>query len=147
MGYSKKHRAAALAADCKPSELGLSQWDRYGLEVYSTGGTYGREYAVGTDDEAEQAARDYIENTLWAFNADFLAGQTDLPVEVFTALQGKYEDSNDTLRTLIERSDDGLDGFVDEAISADGRGHFLSGYDGRENEIEVGGKTFYVYAQ
>ncbi len=27
----------------------------------------------------------------------------------------------------------------------DGRGHSLSGYDGNENEEEVGGETFYIY--
>jgi hypothetical protein len=35
----------------------------------------------------------------------------------------------------------GLEGFVEEAVSADGRGHFLSSYDGEENEQD----GFYIY--
>jgi hypothetical protein len=36
---------------------------------------------------------------------------------------------------------------MEEAISADGRGHFLNHYDGGEEEAEVGGTTFYAYRQ
>lgn len=31
------------------------------------------------------------------------------------------------------------------AIRADGRGHFMSSYDGEENEEIVEGETFYIY--
>jgi hypothetical protein len=41
---------------------------------------------------------------------------------------------------LVEKSGKFND-FADEAISADGRGHFLSGYDGNENEQD----GFYIY--
>ena len=34
------------------------------------------------------------------------------------------------LRSIID-----FDAFVDEAISIDGRGHFMSSYDGHENEL------------
>jgi hypothetical protein len=53
----------------------------------------------------------------------------------------KCEGANDAILALIEKTDGGLDGFVEEAISADGRGHFLSSYDGNENH-ESG---FYIY--
>jgi hypothetical protein len=142
MGYTKKKRAVAKAADCKPSELERERWEHYGLASYALGG---QSYAIGTDEEADEAAAEYIKNTLWAFNPSFLATQTDLPEEVFTAMQDKCEDANETFLTLVERSDDGLEGLVDEAISADGRGHFLSGYDGEEREVTIDGTTFYVY--
>ena len=32
----------------------------------------------------------------------------------------------------MERADGGLEGLIEEAISADGRGHFMSSYDGEE---------------
>jgi len=44
----------------------------------------------------------------------------------------------------VQKLDD-IDSFVDAAISADGRGHFMSSYDGNENEEEVNGTTFYIY--
>lgn len=38
-----------------------------------------------------------------------------------------------------------MDGFIQAAISADGRGHFMSSYDGEENEVTVNDQTFYIY--
>lgn len=151
MGYTKKHKAAAKVAGCKPSELKLQRWDHYGLEIYGYvgGGNSSREYAVGLDDEADEAAGQYIKDSLWAFTASFLAEQTDLPEEIFTSMQDQCEGANETFTTLVERSDGGMEGFIDEAISADGRGHFLSNYNGEEHEVEIGSRglftTLYVY--
>ena len=47
------------------------------------------------------------------------------------------ESANDTILALI----DDLDEFVQDAISSDGRGHFLSSYDGEEVETE----NYYIY--
>ena len=62
----------------------------------------------------------------------------DLPeclAEALEAMQSqKCEGANDAILALIEKTDGGLEGFVEDAISADGRGHFLSSYDGEENE-------------
>ncbi len=45
--------------------------DHYGLKTYEINGD---EYAVASDyDQAEQACAEYIKDTVWAFNADFLA--------------------------------------------------------------------------
>lgn len=94
----------------------------------------GAEYLVLTNDEADERAAEYIKDSLWAFNASFLAGYTNLPEEVFTAMQDQCESANDTFYTLISRADGGIEGLIEEAISADGRGHFMSSYDGEENE-------------
>ena len=108
---------------------------------------FGNEYMVLTDSEAGQRAADYIRDSLWAFNASFLSDFTGLPEEVFTALQDKCEEANETVEHLIEgcgRAEPQrtpLEVFVGAAISADGRGHFMSSYDGNENE--QGG--FYIY--
>lgn len=93
----------------------------------------GRDYLVLTDAEADEAATDYIRETLWAFNADFLASNTGLPEEVFTAMQDKCEDANETFLTLVNKCGD-FERLVRDAIASDGRGHFLSPYDGAENE-------------
>jgi hypothetical protein len=94
---------------------------------------YGKQtYLVLTDEEADEKAREYIESSLWAFNADFLSGITGLPELVFKALQEQMsEDANDTIREMVG---DDFDELVDDAISSDGRGHFMNTYDGKEHE-------------
>lgn len=104
------------------------------------------EYLVVTDEEADEETKDYIKETVWAFSASFLANFTDLPKEMFTAIQDKCENANDPILTVIERVDGGLDEFVSQAVKADGRGHFLSSYDGNENEVrDEDGELFYIY--
>lgn len=100
----------------------------------------GCEYIVLTDNEADDFATDYIRESLWAFNADFLSAFTALPVAMFEAVQGECESSNDAILQCIEQAA-GLKEFVEEAISADGRGHFMSSYDGEE--IEQG--DYFIY--
>lgn len=135
-------RALCSHLGCQPDDLSRERYDSYGLAVFSCGR---EEYAIGTDSEADEAAKVAITDSAWAFNASFLSSFTDLPEEVFTTLQDKCEGAKDTFLTLIERADGGLDGFVSEAVSADGRGHFLSSYDGDENEETINGETFYIY--
>ena len=101
-----------------------------------------KEYLVLTDAEANVNALEHIKDSLWAFNAYFLAGYCELPIEVFKALQPQCESANDAILALIERTPDGsVEDFADDAISADGRGHFISSYDG--DEIEAG--EFFIY--
>ncbi len=93
-----------------------------------------KEYLVLTDSEADEKAAEYIKDSLWAFNSSFLASYCDLPEEMFKAVQDKCESGNDAVLQCVERADGGLQGLIEEAISADGRGHFMSSYDGEENE-------------
>ena len=133
------------------------------------------EYMVLTDEEADKAAKDYIEQSIWAFNTDFLLNHIDIDevnsyynfedsyydedeeeeIEIGDAdevfymgmgmtleekvkeIQGKYENGNDELVNLIEDFDD----FASDAISSDGRGHYMSTYDGHENEEG----NYYIY--
>lgn len=106
---------------------------------------FGRaEYRVLDESEADEACGEYIEQSLWAFNSDFLANMTNLPEEVFTALSDKCEDGNDAVYRIV-KSTCGIDKFVNAAVSADGRGHFLSQYDGNEYEVNAGWRYFYIY--
>lgn len=96
------------------------------------------EYVIAMNDEqADEACYEYIENTIWAFNPYFLEQMTDVPAEMFEAVQDKCESINEALQILVERTC-GMQDFVDQAIAEDGRGHFLSGYDGEEIELECG---------
>ena len=131
-------RALCAHLDCQPDELTLETYEEYGLSVYSFGR---QEYALGTDAEADSAIAEHIKDSIWAFNASFLASFTGLPEEMFSGMQDKCEDANDAFLTCVERAKGGLDAFVAKAVGADGRGHFLSCYDGEENEEG----EFYIY--
>lgn len=119
--------AAHLECDVDDIEEG------YDSDVFE----YGREeYRVLTDEEADQALVEYVTDTLWAFNASFLASETGLPEEIFEALQDKCEDANDAILAVVEKlAEDGVEGFAQEAVRWDGRGHFLSHYDGEEIDL------------
>ena len=99
------------------------------------------DYSVLTDDEADKAVKGYIEESVCFFKSDFIAAHSEVDEEVIKKLQELYEDSNNAIKSLIKD----FDHFVDDAICADGRGHFLSSYDGEENEINVNGNTYYIY--
>ena len=92
--------------------------------------TYGNEeYMVLTDAEAQDKVAEYIKETVWAFTPDFLASHSGIDKEVFEKLQESCETANDAIFKLIKD----FDHFVNDAVGADGRGHFLSSYDGNEH--------------
>ena len=116
------------------------------VEEYDTD-SYNNDYLVLTDEEADEKAAEYIKDSLWAFNASFLARETGFPIEEFTALQDQCEGANDAVFNLVDgnKSDTDINSFIESAISADGRGHFMSSYDGNENEENVNDTTYYIY--
>ena len=111
---------------------------------YNTWSIAGADYMVLTDEEADEKAYEEIEEMLWAFNPDFLAKMTGLDVAVFDTLSKLYEDSQEAIKAIVEATC-GMDDLVHEAIRWDGRGHFLSNYDGREIELEVEWEYYYCY--
>jgi hypothetical protein len=116
----------ALLDDSRPID------EYYGLKTYEIDGT---EYAIASDyDQAVEACTESIKETVWAFKADFLASHINaLNAGDIDRLRGDtYESCNDALLKLI----DDVDAFVNDAISADGLGHFLSPYDGDMVEIK-----------
>ena len=142
--FDPEHLAAAAYFEEEPDEITEESWDNYGLRVFS----YGRqEVAVGTDEQATEAAGKNIKDSLWAFNADFIASHTQIGYKewfinaIETLQRSKSEDANDDIEDMIED----LDEFIDDAISEDGRSHFLATYDGDETEIEIEGETYYCY--
>tara|TARA_R110002020_G_scaffold475072_1_gene708496 strand:- start:1112 stop:1525 length:414 start_codon:yes stop_codon:yes gene_type:complete len=91
-----------------------------------------QEYLVLTDQEADERVKEYIEESIWAFSPWFLASHTGLDEEIIKHLQDKCEGANDVLLNAIKNVDD----FINDAISCDGRGHFMSSYDGQEQELD-----------
>lgn len=92
------------------------------------------DYLVLTDEEADEQAREYIEQSVWAFNKSFLDAHSEaiseLDDESFRVIQERCESANNAIKAMI----DDFDAFVDDAIACDGRGHFLASYDFEENE-------------
>lgn len=106
-------------------------------------------FAVYTDEEADKKAAEDIQESLWAFNADFILDHSKLEnyneatISAFKKMQESLcEDANELVEAIINDMDE----FVEDAISADGRGHFLNTYDNEENETkDDNGETFYIY--
>ena len=87
------------------------------------------DYLVLTDEEADEAVREEIEEMVWAFTPSFLSAHTGVDEEVFVALADRCEANNDSFKRMIKD----FDAFVEDAVGADGRGHFLAGYDHEEH--------------
>jgi hypothetical protein len=102
------------------------------------------DYLVCDDAEANQAVKENILESLWAFRASFILSHSNVEMEAcdLEAIQGKMcESANSLVKALIKD----LDYFIADAISADGRGHFLASYDGEEIEHDYNGETYYIY--
>ena len=102
-----------------------------------------QEYMVLTDEEADEKTSESINDTVWAFNADFIIEHSkvldfdDASETVVKAISEMCESGNEAMKKLV----DDMDEFVEDAISADGRGHFLNTYDGEEYEQD----NYYIY--
>lgn len=124
-----------------------SQYEKNGFDYFK------EEYLVLTGEEADARAKEEIERDVWAFMPDFILShcstyenmsnwEYDSAKEALEKIQAHFaEGVNELIKAMIPDMDE----FVEDAICADGRGHFISHYDGRENEYEVNGMTFYVY--
>jgi|TARA_R100001530_G_scaffold4252_2_gene5847 hypothetical protein len=106
----------------------------------------GHEYLVLTDKQADQRAADDIRECLWAFNYDFVAGHSKAAAAIDEDSYQKMQSVQcENFNVFVEAIIDDMKHFIDDAISADGRGHFLSTYDGEEHEAKANGKTFFIY--
>lgn len=112
----------ALVADIKR----VTHWDLPVLIIDD------EEWAVAkSEEEANKAARQAVEDSICYFRPDFLAAHSNVPEEVFVFLTNKCFDNNEAYKSMIYDMDD----FIDDAIDADGRGHFLNSCDSKEYKI------------
>lgn len=103
------------------------------------------EYTIAfSDDVADDACKEEIKDSLWAFNSAFLSDMCGMPMEVFDCMakSNLYDGANAAILACIEQTC-GIDEFVESAIAEDGRGHFLNYYDGKE--IELTNSNAYAY--
>ena len=99
-----------------------------------------REDLVLEDEEADKRAEEYIKDTAWAFKPSFLSAHTGIDEDVFNILSEKCEDSNNAVLSMIKD----FDHFVSDAISSDGRGHFIATYDHDESIEEINNTEYFI---
>jgi len=128
-----KIQTMAEFLECDVDQVDVETYDK---NAFSCGSLSG-EYLILTDEEADQSAEDYIKDSVWAFNPSFLASHTGIDEEIFEMLQDKCESSNEVITNSIKDMEE----FIADAIWADGRGHFISSYDGEEEELN----DFFIY--
>lgn len=106
-----------------------------------------QEYLVMTDDEADDAAAEAIKDSLWAFKTEFISSHTrkGLGADAQRALAKAQAELCESANDLVESMIEDMDHFIEDAIRGDGRGHFLSHYDGEEREESVNGTMYFIY--
>ena len=128
-----KPEALATFLECDPDEVSEDQvWGHFDAP--------GGEYSVFTEDEAEEAAGEYIRDSVWAFTAWFIADHAPdgITSDHIDAMRGdSCEECNDAMIALVEAGS-GMDRFISDAIGMDGLGHFLAHYDHEENDSPCG---------
>ena len=116
--------------NCKPSELNLEDFDFY--DYY----------------DANITAKEYIQDYIGTFNPKFISRCTNIAEDIIKDMQRSsdfYNDCSIALSYLIEATC-GWDKFVKDALIVNGRGYFLSPYDGQEIElISSNGNIIYAY--
>ena len=70
----------------------------------------------------------------------FIHIYTGLSEKAIKAIQESYEGANDDLMALLKLKNS-LDDLIEDAILSDGRGHFISSYDGEEHEVD----NYFIY--
>ena len=121
----------------KIDDLTATKYDENNFEIGE------KEYMILTEEEAQEKAKEYILDSIWAFNADFIIEHSkvldfdDASQSIIKAIQAQCESGNEAMKKLI----DDIDTFIEDAINADGRGHFMNSYDG--NEAQEG--EYFIY--
>jgi uncharacterized protein with PIN domain len=107
-----------------------------------------KEYLVLTDEEADVEVKEYIRESLWAFNLDFISRYCDaldnfrVKESLRKVQEQTCEDCNELVYALVK---DNFETVVNDAIMEDGRGHFLATYDSEETQTTVDGVEYFIY--
>lgn len=107
-----KKIALAKHLECEPDELSEERYDHYGMTIFSLGS---QEYSVGTDDEADSAWDQELDNYI----EECIEPELEKVAVGNLAAYIKFDSE------MWKRD-----------ARHDGRGHTLSRYDGEEIELE-----------
>ncbi len=117
---------------------------QYGETTYLVSG---KEFLVYTDEESNEKTAEYIKYSLWAFQPAFIIEHSSVldkdkgSYKILEAIQEQCEEGNDAVTKLIDDVED----FVADAISTDGRGHFLNTYDSEEYSATYKAEKYFIY--
>ena len=113
---------------------------------------FNREYNIFNEEEREKAVTEYIKESVWAFNPDFILQNSRIEwndnrefTQIEKALKEMQEKLCESANPLVLALIEDFDLFVKSAVDTDSYGHFLSGYDGNENEEKIENTWFYIY--
>jgi hypothetical protein len=126
-----RKQALAKHLDCELEEISEDHCEENRFTAHRC------DYYILTHDEATAMATEQIKQTLWAFNAEFIAahckrGLSDDAIKaVRKAQESLCEGANDLIESLIHD----MDHFIEDAIRSDGIGHFIASYDGNEHQV------------
>ena len=143
-----------LNALAKFLEVDVNELEESNYYDDNNGYSYGnQEYLVLTDKEADDKAREEIEETLWAFDTNFILRHCSTYdkmdcyefEQAEKALRKVQAECCESLNPLVKALIEDMDEFVESAIMSDGRGHFIAGYDGYENEVKINDTWYYIY--
>lgn len=128
-----KEKALAKYLNVKESEITIYK-DIYKLDD-------GRNYKIFTDEEANNAVYDFINDNIWIFDPEFILEQSDIKYTEETKtsltkmLNSCTNDCNSFILAFIE-STCGIDYFVESAIKHNGRSFFIAFFDNPELHID-----------
>ena len=129
-----KKQILAEYLECIKSDIIKEEYDE---NLYSYGN---QSYLILSEKQALRRCKEYILDSLWAFNSDFIVSQLNIYNEINTLtiedvdnLKELCENANPIIRNLIGEN---INNFINEAIATDGMGHFLASYDGVETIID-----------
>lgn len=118
------------------------------IEAYVEENGLLEEVHVHDEESAYSEVTSYIEETLFAFNTDFIVSHAaiELDYEGQQALALLQEEFCESANPIIKAMLKDFDEFIESAVSVDGLGHFLARYDGEEHEVmDEEGNAFYLY--
>lgn len=211
--YGEYQLALAEFLEINPEYVERREYDYFdeiGMECYEIMNDEKPRYIIGSEDEADKAVAQVIEEDLSFMNTWFLVSHMkNIENEFDEAFEEKekilskrddldedlengkitqeeydekeeeiYEEADDALSYVysqvggftcdvedvdsiveyikdefdeMEASEklsnmvDDMDDLVEDAVSQDGRGHFLNHWDGSEEEVDYDGETYYIY--
>ena len=134
-----KREAVAKIADVPVEEVVPLEHGKTG-SMFKVGD---EEYLVCNNLQADRLAYKAIRESVWAFNPDFILKHAKIEAkpDVVAALREMQSRLCESANPLVLAMIRNFDAFAKEAISIDGRGHFISMYDGVSRKID----DHYIY--
>ena len=120
-------------------------------------GPFGHEWIIGSDEQMQAWCSYEIKRSIWSFRPEYLMNFINEEYKLEPELvEYDNQDLMATLELLVEECEpaspilraaisENMQDFINSAIRDDGRGHFLSRYNGEERSVKITGDIVYLY--